>query len=337
MITACQRVISSAANCVKDEIAGLGRAAQSREGIDKLFKLCIGFTDASQYIIGNTLLPFKAPLKMFVEFGSSLNSICRLNDFVNNLDKHKGALKMAKLVTLTIGHGLETVKFLHTVHIIDLGQFAAKTCTLTLFRVSVIIPGIGIIKDVAIGASSILGIVISCKKLSDPTLNRRQQAIQFKIDACKNELALARVEVNSPEENALLRNMNECDDKYSALVKDHPGLIKMEKKLKKAQIAQNTTGNTDTQYEINVCEWKIKTWKELKKMSINEKKKAQISIINDVFKLVLISLSLSSLFIAPVFLVPGFVVFGLLAGITGYRKFCIETSSVSLTPKPQFA
>jgi hypothetical protein len=341
-------MISSIVHQIKYEIAGFGNAVQNREGLDKLAKLCLAIIEASQYMVGSILIPFKVPLKMFTEFSGSLNIINRGKDICHEMvhekekRKHRGALKITKLVTLTIGNGIETVRFFFVV-VVNYGKIAARTYTLTLFRVSFAVPGIVLIKDLLIGFSAVLGIVINCKELSNPKNYQRELAMQYKIVKCESRLKWLKAKRNSKEEKAALAALKKFKTDYQNLIISDKELIRNEKNLKNAQIPKNEVRVPDDKkitQQIKICKWKIKTWKELKTIPGNEKKKAKISIINDIFKLVLISLSLSTLFISPLPLVPAFVLFGLLAGITGYRKFCFDKwfddTPVSLTQKPHY-
>lgn len=342
MLTGCRHIISSAANCVKLEVAALGRASQSIEGLDKLAKLVVGILDSSQYVIGDVLIPFKAPFKLFTDFTSGLNIIGRVDDLADNEKRNKikkdGVLGWSKYTSLAVGHVCHTVKLLNTVKIINLGQFAGKTCTLNIFGAARVLPGISTIGDVAIGVTSVLGIVMSYKKLTNPNLPRRQELIQYKIDKFENKLKFLQAQKNGrrADIDKYYELMDRSVLKYKTFEKKYGKIIQPEIEKKQAEKCKGSKAR-DAKEQIKTCKWSLETWKKLKGIPDNEKRKAKLSIINDLFKIALISLSLATIFVSALLLAPAFAIFGLLAGYTGYRKFAMDSAPLGLSPKPKFA
>lgn len=322
---------------IQQEIAGLGRAAQSTEGLDKLVKFATGLIDCSKYVIGDALIPLSAPLKNFSVLTGGLNSINRVNDFISKPPQN--LLKWGKLITLSIGNGLETLKFLHMIDLVNLGKFAEKTCSIGIFR----IPGISIIKDIFIGISAVLGIVVGVQTLNDPKLFLRKEAIKLKIEKFEIKAEyLAQLAADPELDASEYFNLSMANRiKYARFnTNNKVDVIAREKSLKKEQAAKGSMP-VDLKGKIETCKWNLESWRTLKKIPVNERKETKIGIINDLFKLVLVSLSIATLWIAPLTLLPLFAIFGLLAGYTGYRKFCIHSDTprdpTDLPFKPRFA
>lgn len=347
----CQNLISSIINPVKNqvtslgkvakdavlyEIASLGSAAQNTEGLDKLAKFALGIIDTSKYAFGEVLIPFITPIKGFTELTGGLNLIDRISQPLGK-DRPKNFLAWFKYVTLTIGHTADAIKFLHVIKLIDLGVFASKTCTVAVFGVSRVVPGLGTIKDISIGLSSIASIVINYKKWNDPNLRRRQEVVNFKIKKFK----MYKKVLNATDgDTTELKNIaNASAVLYRNYRIAFGNVLAPEKAMKKSCAKNQPNGERDdlsNDQKIELCNWNLDAWKKLKKLSFNDEKKAKMGIINDIFKLALVSMSLVAIFASPLWFVSGITIFGLLAGYTAYRKFCLDQESLDISPKPNF-
>lgn len=336
MLSGCLKIIPSTYNTVKQEIATLGKVAQSTEGFDKFAKFVVGVIDCSRYIIGDVLLPFHAPLKNFTVLTGGLNSINRVNDLLDEKKRPKTAIQWTKYITLSIGHGLETIKFLASIDLIKLGSFASQTCSIGIFR----IPGISLMKDLSIGVSAICGIVINTKNLKNPSRPLREEGIKYKIKHFKFKSKMLQIaqEQGSQKKIALLKAKSEVNRiKFVAYDEQFGDVLRSDRDRKHFFAYSGTPAEKNNfEQEFDTSKWSLDFWKTSLKSHSTEGKKARWGISNDFFKLGLIALSVGTLFFAFSTLLPGFAVFGLAAGYTGYRKFCIDSNKIEFPFKPNF-
>lgn len=316
---------------IKSEVSYVGKAATNLEGFDKLSKLFLSIINAIQFTgFGQCLTLMARQLKDFSEVISGLQLPSRANDWLSSSRPAFFTLKGQKLFWLTIGHVCETIKLM-----------IQELC---LSR----------IKDACMGISSVCSIVSNTQTLHNHNTSR---VWKRRKELCNKEIEKWRLKSHAYKslkaENA---NLNEIFNKYHKRivnrkqeVQNNRPFLKFEKekkmekrgreyfqkqRLKTVELDQKflqeleafqQLNETEKENKIQECDWNKKCWRELKKLPDREKEKLRITIINDIFKLTMISLTFISTVLYVATLTPAaFTLFGLISAYVAYRKFCIE-------------
>ncbi len=317
----------------------LGRSFRKLEGIDRLFKFIVPIGDLFVYILG-AFAPFTAvrgQFKGFNDYVNFANIFTRGKEWSNKDDRKKmfdDWKEMAKKVTLTVANVLTSINFLHLCKVIDLGQIAAKTVTWPIWNIVSTLSPIMLVADGLIVVSSLFSLSQQPAALEKGTAHL-EKAKKDKLKAEKWQIKLDYYHARKKIEDEP-KQMQSFADK-----------LKAEYKLKKFHLLNPANGWGEVEDRFNqkwaefqnkvqrgvepsqVKRWedRAEMWSSAYEVHRNTRKKAWLTIANDVVKIAIISfaaiaLSILGITTAPV-MVP-FILLGITAGTLGIWKFLFD-------------
>lgn len=317
---------------VGKSVSAFGRTVSSTEGLDKLSKFGDSIIGAMKYSFGNvfpSLNILSVQLKTYSDFVGALNIFSRAKEWI--CDKHpvRWTAPWYKRVFLTLGNAFETVKYGHTVGLWSLGRWAATSFSTPYLR---FIPGVGMCKDAFISISSFFAIYDNRGKYQQLRTARETKQIDNHLKKWTVAKYLLNADNrNNPDAVQSLKEYYIESKKAIAAAKGPEGLSDKDIESKWVRLFENTSSQVLNSAVLQgkaetYCNYKLKKWSIESKNNANNTFKAKISIINDLFKLTMISLVYTAAFITAGALVQfAFVAFGLGTGYSGYRKFLHES------------
>lgn len=318
----------------------LGRTFTQTEGIDKCLKSVMAWGDFLTYFLANeTYTAINGQFKTLTSMFGALNSLNRIKEWVLTEERVKfinSAKKTAIKVLLTAANFLESIKYLETVKLIELGVVSSYKLALPVIQRVIDFSPITVIKDLAVVVASVITLSDADVALANGRNDDRKAGIDHyksrKWDV-KNTVANLIAGANGHQAAAiqlLNANGNVSKEEYIHC------RMEIERRINavpstRAQLEldwNNFLNNpASLAHALNDGERLSRFWKIAESVHSNSWSKAVISIANDLGKIAIITTALVGLTILGLkmaaFMIP-FLALGVVVGSLGYVKFLFD-------------
>lgn len=183
LISPLKAIGSASSKCFKKTNYFLGRTAKKLDGLDKCFKCIIPIGDLWTHCLGSSQVYtiLKGEMKIFGEFVGVTNLFSRIKEWTDEKERAK-FLKDWQLtvqkVTLTIATFLDSVKFLETIKLINLGKISCAPVQLPIFGLVKLSP-LGLVKDSLISTFLIFSTVEQFGKYKEANAHSKKAEIDL--------------------------------------------------------------------------------------------------------------------------------------------------------------